>query len=70
MSEKVVCKFKHTQTRIPINLVGSVPDGKVCLNDSGELAVTKFAVEPVRTNTGKQDFILTRYSGLVSSRCR
>lgn len=26
----------------------SVPDGKVCLNDKGELAVTKFAVEPVR----------------------
>jgi hypothetical protein len=25
----------------------SVPDGKVCTNDSGELAVTKFAVEPV-----------------------
>lgn len=24
-----------------------VPDGKVCLNDMGELAVTKFAVEPV-----------------------
>ncbi|KAL2753938.1 hypothetical protein ACRALDRAFT_1062918 [Sodiomyces alcalophilus JCM 7366] len=24
-----------------------VPDGKVCLNQSGELAVTKFAVEPV-----------------------
>ncbi|KPM34387.1 Uracil-regulated protein 1 [Neonectria ditissima] len=24
-----------------------VPDGKVCLNDLGELAVTKFAVEPV-----------------------
>ncbi|KAL1900236.1 Uracil-regulated protein 1 [Sporothrix stenoceras] len=24
-----------------------VPDGKVCLNDKGELAVTKFAVEPV-----------------------
>ncbi|KAK0116438.1 Uracil-regulated protein 1, variant 2 [Cadophora gregata] len=24
-----------------------VPDGKVCLNESGELAVTKFAVEPV-----------------------
>ncbi|KAK8017642.1 Uracil-regulated protein 1 [Apiospora rasikravindrae] len=24
-----------------------VPDGKVCLNSSGELAVTKFAVEPV-----------------------
>lgn len=24
-----------------------VPDNKICLNDSGELAVTKFAVEPV-----------------------
>ncbi|TVY85186.1 Uracil-regulated protein [Lachnellula suecica] len=24
-----------------------VPDGKVCLNETGELAVTKFAVEPV-----------------------
>ncbi|PNH30855.1 hypothetical protein VD0002_g7618 [Verticillium dahliae] len=24
-----------------------IPDGKVCLNDQGELAVTKFAVEPV-----------------------
>ena len=23
-----------------------VPDGKICLNASGELAVTKFAVEP------------------------
>ncbi|KAM3479309.1 hypothetical protein MY5147_001790 [Beauveria neobassiana] len=28
-----------------------VPDGKVCLNKQGELAVTKFAVEPVRTAT-------------------
>ena len=24
-----------------------VPDGRICLNTSGELAVTKFAVEPV-----------------------
>lgn len=24
-----------------------VPDGKICLNNEGELAVTKFAVEPV-----------------------
>lgn len=24
-----------------------VPDGKICLNASGEIAVTKFAVEPV-----------------------
>ena len=23
------------------------PDGKICINDAGELAVTKFAVEPV-----------------------
>lgn len=29
------------------NISCRVPDGKVCLNDSGELAVTKFAVEPV-----------------------
>ncbi|KAM3439787.1 hypothetical protein MY4824_002550 [Beauveria thailandica] len=28
-----------------------VPDGKVCLNKQGELAVTKFAVEPVRAAT-------------------
>lgn len=27
----------------------SVPDGKVCINAFGELAVTKFAVEPVRS---------------------
>ncbi|KAK7749883.1 hypothetical protein SLS53_000465 [Cytospora paraplurivora] len=25
----------------------AIPDGKICLNSSGELAVTKFAVEPV-----------------------
>lgn len=24
-----------------------VPDGKICLNDTGELAITKIAVEPV-----------------------
>lgn len=24
-----------------------VPDGKICLNETGELAVTKVAVEPV-----------------------
>ncbi|RYP69059.1 hypothetical protein DL771_006290 [Monosporascus sp. 5C6A] len=29
--------------------VRSVPDGKVCLNETGELAVTKFAVEPLIT---------------------
>lgn len=26
--------------------LNSVPDGKICKNASGELAVTKFAVEP------------------------
>lgn len=39
------------------------PDGKICLNDTGELAVTKFAVEPVwflpgvaeRFGIGKRD---------------
>ena len=24
-----------------------IPDRKICINDSGELVVTKFAVEPV-----------------------
>ncbi|KAM3508423.1 hypothetical protein MY11210_006737 [Beauveria gryllotalpidicola] len=36
-----------------------VPDGKVCLNKQGELAVTKFAVEPVRTATIRFDRGLT-----------
>ncbi|CAM1508533.1 Fc.00g053810.m01.CDS01 [Cosmosporella sp. VM-42] len=31
---------------IPSAVVAFVPDGKVCLNEFGELAVTKFAVEP------------------------
>ncbi|EHL01689.1 putative Uracil-regulated protein 1 [Glarea lozoyensis 74030] len=39
-----------SQTRKPgvtSRIILTVPDGKVCLNESGELAVTKFAVEPV-----------------------
>lgn len=32
--------------RFTDNGLNSVPDGKICKNDSGELAVTKFAVEP------------------------
>lgn len=32
-------------------MIPRVPDGKVCLNDSGELAVTKFAVEPVSSHS-------------------
>ena len=34
-------------------MTARVPDGKVCLNDSGELSVTKFAVEPVRVLSNK-----------------
>ena len=41
-----------------------VPDGKICINSTGELAVTKFAVEPVwylpgvadRFGIGKSNF--------------
>jgi hypothetical protein len=35
------------QKETPLTKFARVPDGKVCLNESGELAVTKFAVEPV-----------------------
>lgn len=34
-------------TSILANAIYRVPDGKVCLNELGEVAVTKFAVEPV-----------------------
>lgn len=34
--------------QLSIDFNSRTPDGKVCLNESGELAVTKFAVEPVR----------------------
>ncbi|KAM0558391.1 hypothetical protein ACHAPJ_004581 [Fusarium lateritium] len=37
----------HSLRRSPIDNLYRVPDGKVCLNEMGELAVTKFAVEPV-----------------------
>jgi GTP cyclohydrolase N terminal len=48
-----------------------VPDGKVCINDTGELAVTKIAVEPVwylpgvaeRFGIGKGDSPLTNSMG-------
>ncbi|KAH7152545.1 GTP cyclohydrolase N terminal-domain-containing protein [Dactylonectria estremocensis] len=41
----------HMKARLPeleesVKAGRLVPDGKVCLNDRGELAVTKFAVEP------------------------
>lgn len=51
----------------------SVPDGKVCLNEKGELAVTKFAVEPVRDSSCLDRLIYASYAnkpshlGLVSS---
>ncbi|KAI0434641.1 GTP cyclohydrolase N terminal-domain-containing protein [Xylaria sp. FL1042] len=37
-----------------------VPDGKICLNKSGELAVTKFAVEPVRSHMVTDEGVLRR----------
>jgi hypothetical protein len=49
----------------------STADGKVCLNDQGELAVTKFAVEPV-SHYASNLFITTltlKMAGLVSARC-
>lgn len=45
----------------------SVPDGKVCLNEKGELAVTKFAVEPVRTVAVLIAAHMLTVSGLVSA---
>ena len=35
-----------------------MPDGKVCLNELGELAVTKFAVEPVSYRSGDRNDVL------------
>jgi hypothetical protein len=41
-----------------------VPDGKICLNESGELAVTKFAVEPVWYLPGVAErFGIGKFSG-------
>lgn len=37
------------------NVSYRVPDGKVCLNNLGELAVTKFAVEPVWTSASSSN---------------
>lgn len=48
----------------------SVPDGNVCLNQLGELAVTKFAVEPVSTRWSKTGIVLTmQMQGVVPSWC-
>lgn len=48
VSRVVDCSSSHCySTSAPANANHRVPDGKVCLNDLGELAVTKFAVEPV-----------------------
>ena len=41
------CFLKIVKFRCDLLTTRSMPDGKVCLNDTGELAVTKFAVEPV-----------------------
>lgn len=51
MSEAEDCKQPYHNSLLNILLTSkdldSVPDGKICLNSQGELAVTKFAVEPV-----------------------
>lgn len=39
--------YEPLQWRGGTQLFRRVPDGKVCLNELGELSVTKFAVEPV-----------------------
>ena len=39
--QALICPQEHSIRRGRL-----VPDGKICLNSSGELAVTKFAVEP------------------------
>ncbi|KAM3501556.1 hypothetical protein MY10362_005466 [Beauveria mimosiformis] len=43
--------MKLPELKESVRLGRLVPDGQVCLNKQGELAVTKFAVEPVRTAT-------------------
>ena len=45
----------------------SVPDGKVCLNETGELAVTKFAVEPVNPPINFSGSFSNHSPGVVSS---
>ena len=39
--------MKLTEIEQSVRTGRLVPDGKICLNATGELAVTKFAVEPV-----------------------
>jgi hypothetical protein len=57
VSERVDCKkfgrLTQAQSADPFS---RVPDGKVCLNETGELAVTKFAVEPVSNISQPIDF--------------
>lgn len=42
---KAHMKLPELEQRVRLGRL--VPDGKICLNETGELAVTKFAVEPV-----------------------
>lgn len=39
--------MKVPELQDSVNSGRLVPDGKICINDQGELAVTKVAVEPV-----------------------
>lgn len=47
VSRPGACMFNQSDSRGMQLTRHRVPDGKVCLNEFGELAVTKFAVEPV-----------------------
>jgi hypothetical protein len=59
----------YSDNQVPILNSIRVPDGKICLNEAGELAVTKFAVEPVRMKNPTLLQATLTLAGLVSSRC-
>lgn len=56
--------------RASLDIPNRVPDGNICLNESGELAVTKFAVEPVSYAYPVLCQLLIQRLGLVPSGSR
>jgi hypothetical protein len=60
----------HAPLKKLADIALSIPDGKVCLNETGELAVTKFAVEPVSLPSEVSRTLSYDDLGLVSSRSR
>ncbi|GKT50247.1 urea active transporter [Colletotrichum spaethianum] len=51
------CQLPELEESVRSGRLASVPDGKVCLNNLGELAVTKFAVEPLITRNDIKVFL-------------